>query len=143
MAFQKGKSGNPNRLFRKGTSGNPGGRPKGFAAQIKELCGDDYRRIVEGLYLLAFGSPQAIAEFFEHPGLEVDAKIRLAALIELRDSGPGRPKAVVEIETPPDVPLFAITTAVSVQPLVPLTRRRGELAPPATPDASNDQPEET
>ena len=29
------------------------------------------------------------------------------AMIELRDSGPGKPTQVHEIETPPDVPLFA------------------------------------
>jgi hypothetical protein len=103
--------------FVSGQSGNPGGRPKGFAAAIKAKCGDDYERLVDGLYILAFGSPTEIAEYFQHAGLEVDAKIRLAALIELRDSGPGKPKSVVELETPPDVPLFAITAAIAVQPV--------------------------
>jgi hypothetical protein len=45
--------------------------------------------------MLAFGSPAEIAAFFQDPDLQVDAKIRLWAICELRDSGPGRPKAVV------------------------------------------------
>lgn len=34
--------------FTPGRSGNPGGRVKGFAARIKDLCGEDYGKIVEG-----------------------------------------------------------------------------------------------
>jgi hypothetical protein len=105
--------------FEPGTSGNPGGRPKGFTGQIKAKCGDDYEKLVEGLYILAFGSPAEQADYFQDASIEVDAKVRLAALTELRDSGPGRPKTIVEIETPPDVPLFVINAAVAVHPVLP------------------------
>jgi Family of unknown function (DUF5681) len=35
------------RPFPKGVSGNPGGRPKGLARYVRELVGDDGRRIAE------------------------------------------------------------------------------------------------
>jgi hypothetical protein len=35
------------RPFPKGTSGNPGGRPKGLATYVRELVGDDGRRIAD------------------------------------------------------------------------------------------------
>ena len=35
------------RPFPKGVSGNPGGRPKGLAACVRELVGDDGRRIAD------------------------------------------------------------------------------------------------
>jgi hypothetical protein len=35
------------RPFPKGVSGNPGGRPKGLARYVRELVGDDGRRIVD------------------------------------------------------------------------------------------------
>src|SRR5439155_15128273 len=35
------------RPFPKGVSGNPGGRPKGLARYVRELVGDDGRRIAD------------------------------------------------------------------------------------------------
>ena len=35
------------RPFAKGVSGNPGGRPKGLARYVRELVGDDGRRIAD------------------------------------------------------------------------------------------------
>jgi hypothetical protein len=130
MGFLKGESGNPHRQFRKGESGNPGGRPKSFAARIKAKCGADYEQLVDALYVLAFGSPQAIAEYFQDPDLKVDAKLRLAAIVELRDSGPGRPKTTVEIDEAPDVPLFlfAAEDMPQVHPVVPILPTRPPIA---------------
>jgi hypothetical protein len=93
--------------FTKGQSGNPGGRSKGFAKIIKAKCGDDYEQLVEGLYVIAFGDAAAREAFFGEP-LDVKAKDRLAALIALRDSGPGKPTQAHDIELPPDVPLFVL-----------------------------------
>ena len=52
---EKQRGGVTGRGFLPGQSGNPGGRPKGFAVCIKERCGENYERLVEGLYLIAFG----------------------------------------------------------------------------------------
>jgi len=106
MAFRKGESGNPSTQFRKGESGNPSGRPKGFAEAIKAECGDDYEKLVRAFYLIAFGTAKERVEFFR-AAVPVTTKDRLKALVELRDSGPGRPTQVHDIEMPPDVPLFA------------------------------------
>jgi hypothetical protein len=71
-------------------SANPGGRPKGFANKIKALCGDDYDKLADGLFMIAFGTKGQREEFFGED-VKVTAKDRVAALKELRDSGPGRP----------------------------------------------------
>ena len=81
--------------FESGQSGNPGGRPKGFATKIKELCGDDYEKIAKGLYLIAFGTAHERDEFFGE-SVRVTTKDRIAAAIALRDSGPGRPVQALE-----------------------------------------------
>jgi len=51
----------------------------------------------------------------------VTTKERLIAILELRDSGPGKPTIVHDIELPPDVPLFApgFEVAMVVPPFVP------------------------
>ena len=81
--------------FQAGNNANPGGRPKGFATKIKELCGDDYEKIARGLYLIAFGTAEQRQEFFGET-VKVQTKDRIAAAIALRDSGPGRPVQALE-----------------------------------------------
>jgi len=82
--------------FQPGQSGNPGGRPKGFATKIKELCGDDYEKIAKGLYLIAFGKASERREFFGDDKMRVTTRDRIAAAVALRDSGPGRPVQALE-----------------------------------------------
>jgi len=84
-----------NGQFKPGESGNPGGRPKGFATKIKELCGDDYERIAQALHAIAMGTPEQVQELFGE-ALKVTTKDRIAALVALRDSGPGRPVQALE-----------------------------------------------
>ncbi len=44
---EKTAAGVVGRPFPKGVSGNPGGRPKGLARYVRELVGDDGRRIAD------------------------------------------------------------------------------------------------
>jgi hypothetical protein len=96
------------RPFRRGQSGNPGGRPVGFVGRIKERCGEDYEQIVDGLYLIAFGTAAQRRRFFGED-VKVETRDRLNAIVELRDSGPGRPVQTVDLgDGSPDVPAFAL-----------------------------------
>src|SRR5687767_3729754 len=74
----------PTTKFQPGQSGNPGGRPKGFATKIKELCGDDYEKIAKGFYLIAFGTATERKAFFGE-AVKVATKDRIAAAVALRD----------------------------------------------------------
>jgi len=82
--------------FQPGNNANPGGRPKGFATKIKDLCGDDYEQIARGLYIIAMGKPEEITAFFGTDIGKVTPKDRIAAFVALRDSGPGRPVQALE-----------------------------------------------
>jgi hypothetical protein len=95
------------RPFRGGVSGNPGGRPKGFTACLKERCGDDYERVADGLYFIAFGTATERRKFFGEP-VTVTTRERLTAIIELRDSGPERPAQTIARDEHPAVPAFML-----------------------------------
>lgn len=89
-----------------GVSGNPGGRPRGFARIIREYCGENFERIVEGLFLIAYGTAQQRRAYFGER-VSVSTRERVLAMIELRDSGPGRP--MQRIQTGERlVPFFAL-----------------------------------
>ena len=141
MPFEEGQSGNPERVFTKGTSGNPGGRPKKFAKVIREKCGHDYERLVEALCVIAFGNAEACETFFGEP-VRVKTRDRLDAIEMLRDSGPGKPTQVHDIELPPDVPLFAPGFIVAVETPAMLAAKPAD-APTALPASDAASPRHT
>ena len=100
--------------FEANNRANPGGRPKGFAARIQQLCGGkDYPKIADGYYLIALGTAKQRTEFFGEP-VRVSVSDRIKALTELRDSGPGKPKQSTELSGPEGgpVPLTWLPPAV-------------------------------
>ena len=101
--------------FRKGHSGDPCGRPVGFVGRIKERCGEDYERLVDALYVIGFGTAAERRAFFGEP-VKVTTHDRLVAIVELRDSGPGRPRQTFEVDSSPQVPMFVVASLPSFSP---------------------------
>ena len=73
------------RPFAPGMSGNPGGRPKGFARYVRELVGDDGRRIADFM----FGVMEDERERTE---------VRMEATRWLADRGFGRSHVPVDVK---------------------------------------------
>jgi hypothetical protein len=73
------------RPFLPGQSGNPGGRPKGVARTVREVCGGSPLRLAQGLLEIA-----------EDP--KVRPRDRIAAYSELLDRGWGKAPVFAEIE---------------------------------------------
>ena len=106
------RRGRPENLtaWKPGQSGHPGGRPKGFVARIKDVCGEDYERLAKGFEMIAFGPPAERRTFFGEP-VTVTARDRIAAMVELRDSGPGRPAQTISADVSKSFSLFIMDPA--------------------------------
>ena len=76
--------------FQPGNRANPGGRPKGVAAAIKKLVGEDGQKLWNAWYAVAFGDDQAVTNALGR-SVKITAADKMRALAELRDSGFGRP----------------------------------------------------
>ena len=87
------------RPFVPGVSGNPGGRPKGLARYVRELVGDDGRRVAD----LMLG----IMEDEREPTLT-----RMEAARWLADRGFGRSHVPVEVRQPKQEETIIIQSAV-------------------------------
>jgi hypothetical protein len=73
------------RPFLPGQSGNPGGRPKGVARTVREVCGGSPLRLAQGLLEIA-----------EDP--KARPRDRIAAYSELLDRGWGKAPAFAAVE---------------------------------------------
>src|SRR5262249_41507425 len=78
------------RPFQPGQSGNPGGWPKGVARTVREMCGGDPAKLVEGLL--------AIAEGRGLHGKPVREADRIRAIELLLAYGWGKPAGFANIE---------------------------------------------
>ena len=72
--------------FKPGQSGNPGGRPKGLAKTVRDLCGGSPLRLA-----------QVLLEIAENP--KAHHRDRVAAIRELFDRGWGKAPAFAAMET--------------------------------------------
>ena len=103
----------PGGRWRPGESGNISGRPKGLVAAVQEKAGKDGKKLVDGLWLLAYGTPEAREQHFGEP-VRVNTKERLLAIGELLDRGWGRPAALLGVETGPS--LLGLLMEVTARP---------------------------
>ena len=63
---------------------------------------------MKGFAVIAVGTAKQREKFFGEP-VYVSTRDRLAAMVELRDSGPGRPVQTLDLgDGSPDVPAFAL-----------------------------------
>ena len=91
------------RPFAPGVSGNPGGRPKGLARYVRELVGDDGRRIAD--FMLSVLDDEAER-----------TETRMQAAAWLADRGFGKSPVTVDVESssaesPPARPWGLVTLA--------------------------------
>ena len=84
----------PGRQFAKGQSGNPGGRPKGFAAHIRDQTGDGHELVQFAVELLR--------------NEQASLKLRLESASWLADRAFGRPTQGLEHSAPDGAALIPI-----------------------------------
>ena len=87
------------RPWKPGQSGNPGGRPKGVAKTVREVCGGSPLRLAHGLLEIA-----------EDP--KVRPRDRIAAYSELLDRGWGKAPAFASIEASDPLELDAVAAEI-------------------------------
>ena len=92
----------PGGRWRPGESGNLSGRPAGLVAAVQEKAGKDGRKLVDGLWLLAYGTPEQRKQHFGET-VTVSTKDRLLAISQLLDRGWGRPAALIGVESGPSL----------------------------------------
>jgi Family of unknown function (DUF5681) len=80
------------RPWKPGQSGNPGGRPKGVAKTVREVCGGDPRGLAEGLLAIARGEGVGVNTKPVRPADQIRATELLLAY------GWGKPAAFAPIE---------------------------------------------
>lgn len=73
--------------FVKGVSGNPGGRTKGLTAAVKAKAGADGKKLIDALWLIATGKPDAIEAAY---GATPSIRDRQSAIDSLLDRGFGK-----------------------------------------------------
>ena len=104
--------------FRPGQSGNLAGRPKGLTSEVQRRAGKNGKKLVEGLFLIAYGTPEQRETHFGEP-VSVNTKERLIAISQLLDRGWGRPATLLGIEAGPSLlSLLAAVTARRTAPVI-------------------------
>jgi hypothetical protein len=90
--------------FKPGQSGNPGGRPKSLLTTVRAKCGEDGKKLVDAVYVLAMGTPAEVRAFFGE-SVKRDARARLQAIEWLADRGYGKAIETVEMSGPEGKPV--------------------------------------
>lgn len=86
----------PGRPFKPGQTGNPGGRPKGLAAMVREVVGEDGQQLVKAMAVIAVGTAAQVRTFFgEH--VKRTARDRMQAVEFLADRGFGKAPQEVSV----------------------------------------------